>query len=104
MASGLPASRPRQNRHALPPTQRRRRFSIQTKFAMNNSFRLRAGDVIRFEGQPCRVVRVNDCASVVAVAKQPREFTTLFGVGVRIQPKAALVRISPDSEIEILNH
>ena len=70
---------------------------------MNNSYRLRAGDVIRFEGKPCRVVRVNDCAAVVAVTKQPREFTTLFGVRVRIQPKPALVRISPNSETEILN-
>ena len=70
---------------------------------MNNSFRLHVGDVIRFEGKPCRVVRVNDCAAVVAVAKQPREFTTLFGVRVRTQPKPALVRISPNSEIEILN-
>jgi hypothetical protein len=70
---------------------------------MNNSFRLRAGDVIRFEGKPCRVVRVNDCAAVVAVTKPPRKFTTLFGVRVRIQPKPALMRISPNSEIEILN-
>jgi hypothetical protein len=70
---------------------------------MNNSSRLRAGDVIRFEGQPCRVVRVNDCAAVVAVTKAAREFTTLFGVRVRVQPKPALVRISANSEIEILN-
>ena len=70
---------------------------------MNDSFRLRVGDVIRFEGKPCRVVRVNDCAAVVAVTKPPREFTTACGVRVRIQPKAALVRISPNSEIEILN-
>jgi hypothetical protein len=70
---------------------------------MNNSLPLRAGDVIRFEGKPCRVIRVNDCAAVVAVTKPPREFTTLFGVHVRIQPKPALVRISPNSEIEILN-
>lgn len=70
---------------------------------MNNSYRLRAGDVIRFEGKPCRVVRVNDCAAVVAVTKAAREFTTLFGVRVRVQPKPALVRISANSEIEILN-
>ena len=68
-----------------------------------NCFRLRAGDVIRFEGRACAVVRVNDCAAVVAVTKKPREFTTLFGVRVRIQPKPGLVRISPDSEVPILN-
>ena len=66
-------------------------------------FRLRAGDVIRFDGQACRVVRVTDCSAVVAVTKQPREFTTLFGVRVRIQPKPGLVRISPQSEVPILN-
>jgi hypothetical protein len=68
-----------------------------------NNYRLRAGDVIRYQGKPCPVVRVNDCAAVIAVTKPPREFTTLFGVRVRIQPKPALVRISPDSETEILN-
>jgi hypothetical protein len=37
------------------------------------------------------------------VTKQPREFTTLFGVRVRIQPRPALVRISPQSDVPILN-
>lgn len=68
-----------------------------------NQFRLRAGDLIRYQGKPCRVLRVSDCAAVVAVTKQPREFTTLFGVRVRIQPKPGLVRISANSETEILN-
>jgi hypothetical protein len=66
-------------------------------------FRLRAGDVIQLDGQPCRVIRVTDCSAVVAVTKPPREFTTLCGVRVRIQPKPGLVRISPDSEVPILN-
>ena len=66
-------------------------------------FRLRAGDLIRYEGKPCRVLRVTDSSAVVAVTKQPREFTTLFGVRVRIQPKPALVRISSNSEVPILN-
>jgi hypothetical protein len=65
--------------------------------------RLRAGDLIRFEGQPCRVLRVSECAAVIAVTKAPREFTTLFGVTVKIQPKPALVRICADSEVPILN-
>jgi hypothetical protein len=69
----------------------------------NHPYRLRAGDLVRYAGQPCNVVRVNDCAAVVAVKKPAREFTTLFGVRVRIQPKPALVRISPQSEITILN-
>ena len=48
-------------------------------------------------------VRVSEYSAVVAVTKQPREFTTLFGVRVRIQPKPGLVRISPQSEVPILN-
>ena len=67
------------------------------------SYRLRPGDLIRLEGKPARVVRVNDCAAVVAITRPPREFTTLFGVRVHIQPKPALVRISPQSETPILN-
>ena len=67
------------------------------------AFRLRAGDLIQFAGQSCRVVRVTDSSAVVAVARPPRDFTTLFGVRVHIQPKPALVRISPNSEIPILN-
>jgi|GEM_PF-554064 len=74
-----------------PPTNHRR------------SFRLRAGDVIRFENKDCPVVRVNDCAAVVAVARKPREFTTRFDKRVKIQPKPALVHISPESEVQILN-
>jgi len=66
-------------------------------------FRLRAGDLIRYEGKPCRVLRVTESSAVVAVTKPAREFTTLFGVRVRIQPKPALVRISPESEVPILN-
>ena len=66
-------------------------------------FRLRAGDLIRYAGQPCRVLRVNDCAAVVAVTKPARSFTTLFGKRVTIQPSPALARISPNSETEILN-
>jgi hypothetical protein len=66
-------------------------------------FRLRNGDLITYEGQRCRVVRVTDSSAVVAVARAARTFTTLFGVQVRIQPKPALVRISPNSEVPILN-
>ena len=68
-----------------------------------NSYRLRAGDVIRYDGKPCRVVRVTDCAAVVAVTQPARTFTTLAGKTVTLQPSPALVRISPNSDIEILN-
>ena len=66
-------------------------------------FRLQPGDIIKFDGEPCRVIRVNDCAAVIAVRKPARQFTTLFGKTVTIQPGPALVRISPNSETEILN-
>jgi hypothetical protein len=66
-------------------------------------FRLQPGDLIRYEGKPCRVVRVNDCAAVVAVTKPARTFTTLAGKTVHLQPSPALVRISPNAEIPILN-
>ena len=68
-----------------------------------NTFRLRAGDLIAYAGQSCRVLRVTDSSAVVAIARPPREFTTLFGKRVQIQPKPTLVRISPESEVPILN-
>ena len=69
----------------------------------NTLFRLRAGDLIQYEGQPCRVLRVSDSSAVVALTRPAREFQTVFGVRVRIQPKPAVVYISPNSEIPILN-
>ena len=71
---------------------------------MNNSefTRLHTGDLVSYAGQPCRVVRVSNCAAVIAVTRPPKEFTTLFGVRVQFQPKPALVRISANSEIPIL--
>jgi len=68
-----------------------------------STFHLRPGDTVLFERQPCRVVRVSDSAAVIAITRPVREFTTLFGKRVRIQPKPALVRICPNSEIPILN-
>ena len=71
---------------------------------MNSTpYRLRPGDVIRYDGKPCRVVRVTDCAAVVAIAQPPRFFTTADGRTVRFTPKPHLVRISPNAEIPILN-
>jgi len=70
---------------------------------MKNSFRLHAGDVVAYAGQPCRVIRVSDCAAVVAVAQKPRTITPRFGKPVTIQPAPKLERISAQSEIPILN-
>ena len=66
-------------------------------------FRLQPGDIIKFEGEPCRVVRVNECAAVIAIRKPARQFTTLGGKTVKFQPSPKTARISPNSEVEILN-
>ena len=66
-------------------------------------FRLRPGDIVRHDGQACPVLRVTDCSAVIALARPPREFTTRFGKRVRFPQKPVLVRISPDSEYDILN-
>jgi hypothetical protein len=68
-----------------------------------HSFRLRAGDVIRYENRLCRVIRVNECAAVVIMNRPVRDFKTRFDKPVRFTPPPAMFRISPDSETEILN-
>ena len=70
---------------------------------MINIYTLRAGDVVQYAGQPCRVIRVSDCAAVIAVVQKPRTIVPRFGKPVTIQPSPKLERISPQSEIEILN-
>lgn len=66
-------------------------------------FRLHAGDVIRFNGRLCRVIRVNECAAVVIMNRPVRDFKTRFDKPVRFQPPPALFRISPQSEVKVLN-
>ena len=66
-------------------------------------FRLHAGDVIRIDHRLCRVLRVNDCAAVVLMNRSVRAFKTRFDKPVRFQPAPAVFRISPQSEVEILN-
>ena len=70
---------------------------------MNSIYTLRAGDVVEYAGQPCRVIRVNDCAAVVAVVQKPRTITPRFGKPVTIQPAPKHAWISAQSEIPILN-
>ena len=69
---------------------------------MTNSFTLRAGDLVEYAGQPCRVVRVSESAAVVEVIQKPRTITPRFGKPVTIQPAPKRDRISPNSEIPIL--
>ncbi len=70
---------------------------------LNHPFRLRAGDLIRFNGRLCYVVRVNECAAVVIMNRPVRDFKTRFDKPVRFQPPPALFRISPQSDVPILN-
>jgi hypothetical protein len=70
---------------------------------LNPPFRLRAGDVIRFNDRLCRVVHVSECAAVVIMNRPVRDFKTRFDKPVRFQPPPALFRISPQSEVTILN-
>ena len=71
--------------------------------SLNSPFRLHAGDVIRFNGRLCRIVRVSDCAAVVIMNRPVREFKTRFDRPVRFQPAPVMFRISAQSEVPILN-
>ena len=66
-------------------------------------FRLQAGDVIRYGGRLGRVIRVNECSAVIIMNRPVRVFKTRFDKPVRFQPPPAVFRISPQSEVEILN-
>ena len=66
-------------------------------------FRLRAGDVIRYDNRLCLVLRVNYSAAVVIMNRPPRVFETRFGRPVRFRQPPARFRISPNSEVPILN-
>jgi hypothetical protein len=70
---------------------------------MTNTYTLRAGDCVIYAGQRCQVIRVTESAAVVAVVQKPRTITPRFGQPVTIQPRPKLERISPQSEIPILN-
>ena len=69
----------------------------------SHPFRLHAGDVFRFNGRLCRVVRVNECSAVVIMNRPMRDFKTRFDKPVRFQPPPAMFRISPQSEVPIFN-
>ena len=70
---------------------------------LSHPFRLHAGDVIRFNDRLCRVLRVNECAAVILMNRPVRNFKTRFDKLVQFTPPPATFRISPQSEVEILN-
>lgn len=66
-------------------------------------FKLRAGDVIRFDNRFCRVLCVNYSSALVIMNRPIRKFTTRFDKPVCFQPPPLRFYISPNSEVEILN-
>jgi hypothetical protein len=90
----------RKKRSLFDPNQKE--FGIIWQ-ALFYPFRLRSGDIFRFNGRLCRVVRVNDCAAVVIMNRPVRDFKTRFDKPVRFQPTPATFLVSPQSEVEILN-
>jgi len=66
-------------------------------------FKLRAGDIFRFNDRLCRVLRVNYSSAVVIMNRPVRDFKTRFDKPVRFQPPPKLFYISPDSEVTVLN-
>ena len=78
-------------------------FGIVWLTSETHPHRLRAGDVIRYDGKLARIVRVNDCAAIVVMNRPVRQFETRFRGPVKFQPAPARFYISPQSECEILN-
>ena len=93
----------RRKAHHLPDPAQAELFAVVWLTSPRHPRRLRAGDVIRIEGRLGRVIRVNECAAVIIVNRPVRAFTTRFDKHVRFQPQPALFRISPNSEVPILN-
>ena len=93
----------RRNRKPVKDPNQAEFFGVVWLTSETHPFRLRAGDVIRFEDRLCRVIRVNESAAVVTMNRPIREFKTRFDKPVRFTPSPAIFRISPNSETKILN-
>lgn len=65
--------------------------------------RLREGDVVDYYGVKARVVRVSDCSADLEMPRQAREITTRDGDTRTVMGGARIERISPNSELPILN-
>lgn len=83
----------------MKPTRKRGNNPAQTEFvgiiwqSLQHPFRLHAGDVIRFNGRLCRVIRVNECAAVVIMNRPVRVFKTRFDKPVRFRPPPPIPNI-----------
>lgn len=65
--------------------------------------RLREGDIVDYYGVRAKVVRVSDCSADLEMPRQPREITTRDGDTRTVMGGARIERISPNSELPILN-
>lgn len=65
--------------------------------------RLREGDVVDYYGVKARVVRVSDCSADLELPPKAREITTRDGDTRTIMGGTRIERISPNSELPILN-
>ena len=63
---------------------------------------IRTGDQVLFDRKQCQVMKITDCCAVLQVLQEPREFTTLFGVFVRLTPHPRTVRICATSQLPII--
>lgn len=73
------------------------------KTTVYEHFRLRPGMRIKLREGPAVVERVTACAAVCRLeAPRVREFTTISGCPVRIEARGELIRISHNSEVEVL--
>ena len=66
-------------------------------------FRLRVNDIIHVDNRLGLIIRITESAAVVLVNRRVREFKTRFDKPVRFFQPPKTIRISPDSEVEILN-
>ncbi len=96
------AGRVRRKQSGLPDPNQAEFFGIIWR-KLNPPFRLRAGDVIRYDGRLGYVLRVNASSAVVIMNRPVRQFKTRFDKPVRFQPPPATFHISSNSETEILN-
>lgn len=65
--------------------------------------RLREGDVVEYYGVKAKVVRVSDCSADLELPRRPREIVTRDGESRTVMGGARIERISPNSELPILN-
>ena len=70
-------------------------FGIVWLTSETHPHRLRAGDVIRYDGKLARIVRVNDCAAIAVMNRPVRQFETRFRGTVKFQPAPARLDKTP---------